>query len=161
MNKKMYKKNVLFYMCFMVVGMLAGCDNSTQSSAPNLSMSPNAIIKALKRVDVKVGDGELALKESKVAVHYSGWLYDDNAEDKKGDLFDTSSDLGEPLIFTLGQSMVIKGWDEGIPGMKVGGKRTLLIPPEMAYGSKRMGTARAVIPANSALVFDVELIGVI
>ena len=144
----------------MVAVFISACDNSSQSSAPKQSKSSNAAIKELKRIDVKIGDGELALKESKVAVHYSGWLYDDKAKDKKGDLFDTSSDLGDPLIFILGQRMVIKGWDEGIPGMKVGGKRTLLIPSEMAYGSKRIGTARTAIPANSALVFDVELIGV-
>jgi len=156
----MNKKSILICLYFMVAVFISACDNSSQSSAPKQSKSSNAAIKELKRIDVKIGDGELALKESKVAVHYSGWLYDDKAKDKKGDLFDTSSDLGDPLILILGQRMVIKGWDEGIPGMKVGGKRTLLIPSEMAYGSKRIGTARTAIPANSALVFDVELIGV-
>ena len=67
-------------------------------------------------IDVKIGDGKLALKESKVAVHYSGWLYDENGKENKGELFDTSFDLGEPLVFSLGQKQVIKGWDEGIPG---------------------------------------------
>ena len=156
----MKKRLNRIYLCFMVVVICVACDNASQSSAPHLSASSNAAIKVLKRLDVKVGDGDLALKGSKVAVHYSGWLYDDDSKDKKGELFDTSSDLGDPLIFVLGQSMVIKGWDEGILGMKVNGKRTLLIPPELAYGSKSIGTARTAIPANSALVFDVELIEV-
>ena len=154
----MNKKSILICLYFVVAVLIIACENSSQSSAPKLGESSNATIKELKLVDVKIGDGKLALKESKVAVHYSGWLYDDNAKDKKGKLFDTSSDLGEPLIFYLGQNKVIKGWDKGIPGMNVGGIRTLLIPSELAYGSKRIGTARTAIPANSALVFDVELI---
>lgn len=154
----MIKKSILICLCFMIASFILACNSTNQTSAPKLSESSNTTIKVLKRIDVKIGDGKLALKESKVAVHYSGWLYDENAKDKKGELFDTSSDLGEPLVFYLGHQKVIKGWDDGIPGMKVGGIRTLLIPSELAYGSKRIGTARTAIPENSALVFDVELI---
>jgi len=143
---------------------LIACSQSNSSVEKGAIISSddtsNATIVELMKVDTKVGNGAIALKQSNVAVHYSGWIYDDTKENKKGELFDTSSDLGEPLIFSLGKQRVIKGWDEGIVGMKVGGKRTLMIPAEMAYGSKRIGTARTAIPENSALVFDVELLQV-
>ena len=161
---KIMKKSVLFFIAFMIVGLFSACVNDSQtdsdSGAPKQSAEGNAALKEFKQIDVKLGDGSLALKNSKVAVHYSGWLYDDTAKDKKGKLFDTSFDLGDPFVFVLGKKMVIKGWEAGIPGMKVGSKRTLLIPSDMAYGSRQMGTARTAIPAHSALVFDVELIEV-
>lgn len=161
---KLNQKSVLMYLFFVIAGLLSGCGNSSQSDAgidaPKGSEAFKATIEELKVIDLQIGEGALALKNSKVAVHYSGWLYNDNAEDKKGKLFDTSSDLGDPFVFELGKKMVIKGWEQGIPGMKIGGKRTLLIPSELAYGSRQMGTARTAIPANSALVFDVELIEV-
>ncbi|MDO8519450.1 MAG: FKBP-type peptidyl-prolyl cis-trans isomerase [Deltaproteobacteria bacterium] len=108
----------------------------------------------LKYLDSKIGTGPEAVKGKTVAVHYTGWLYQNSA---KGAKFDSSLDHGSPFQFMLGAGMVIRGWDEGIAGIKVGGKRTLIIPADLAYGPRGFGS---VIPPNSTLVFDVELIEV-
>lgn len=108
----------------------------------------------LKYTDEKVGTGDVAVAGMKVAVHYTGWLDDGG---KKGKKFDSSVDRGQPFTFALGAGQVIKGWDEGVAGMKVGGKRTLVIPPDLGYGAKGAG---GVIPGNSTLIFDVELLKV-
>jgi FKBP-type peptidyl-prolyl cis-trans isomerase FkpA len=115
----------------------------------------NKVTELIKK-DTKVGTGEEAVVGKAVEVHYTGWLYDPNAPEKKGAKFDSSRDRGAPFTFLLGAGRVIKGWDKGVAGMKVGGQRTLIIPPEMAYGSRGAGN---VIPPNSTLIFDVELIG--
>ena len=104
----------------------------------------------LQYVDLKVGDGAEAKKGDRVEVHYTGWL-------KDGKKFDSSVDRGEPFEFPLGAGKVIKGWDEGIIGMKVGGKRTLVIAPSKGYGARGAG---GVIPPNATLLFDVELLEV-
>jgi FKBP-type peptidyl-prolyl cis-trans isomerase len=104
----------------------------------------------LKYVDQKVGDGAEAKKGSKVAVHYTGTL-------ESGKKFDSSRDRDEPFTLTLGAGMVIKGWDEGLQGMKVGGKRKLIIPPNLGYGERGAG---GVIPPNATLIFEVELLKV-
>ena len=108
----------------------------------------------LKYTDTKTGDGATATSGNKVSVHYTGWLYNNGA---KGAKFDSSVDRGQPFQFTLGAHQVIAGWDEGVAGMKVGGKRTLIIPPELGYGARGAG---GVIPPNATLMFDVELLGV-
>ena len=108
----------------------------------------------LRYTDSKVGDGAAATAGRKVSVHYTGWL--DN-KGEKGKKFDSSLDRGQPFSFTLGGGQVIKGWDEGVAGMKVGGKRTLVIPPELGYGARGAG---GVIPPNATLIFDVELLKV-
>ena len=108
----------------------------------------------LKYTDTKTGDGAAATAGNKVSVHYTGWLYNNGA---KGAKFDSSVDRGQPFQFTLGAHQVIAGWDEGVAGMKVGGKRTLIIPPELGYGARGAG---GVIPPNATLMFDVELLGV-
>lgn len=100
--------------------------------------------------DVKVGTGAEAKAGQMVSVHYTGWL-------TNGTKFDSSVDRGRPFEFNLGGGQVIKGWDEGVAGMKVGGKRKLTIPPQLGYGARGAG---ATIPPNSTLVFDVELLGV-
>ncbi|HEX6440918.1 MAG TPA: FKBP-type peptidyl-prolyl cis-trans isomerase [Stellaceae bacterium] len=108
----------------------------------------------LKYTDTKTGDGASATPGNKVSVHYTGWLYNNGA---KGTKFDSSVDRGQPFQFTLGAHQVIAGWDEGVVGMKIGGKRTLIIPPELGYGARGAG---GVIPPNATLMFDVELVGV-
>jgi FKBP-type peptidyl-prolyl cis-trans isomerase len=104
----------------------------------------------LKYVDLKVGDGQIAETGMTAQVHYTGWLTD-------GTKFDSSVDRGQPFSFKLGAGQVIRGWDEGVKGMRVGGKRKLTIPPDMGYGAAGAG---GVIPPNATLVFDVELLGV-
>ncbi len=108
----------------------------------------------LKYTDEAVGTGDLAAAGTKVEVHYTGWL---DEAGKKGKKFDSSVDRGQPFSFALGAGQVIRGWDEGVAGMKVGGKRTLVIPPDLGYGARGAG---GVIPGNSTLIFDVELLKV-
>lgn len=133
------------------------------AAATGLALAPTALraepettltADGLKYIDVKPGAGASPKVGQTVTVHYTGWLYVNGAKGKK---FDSSRDRGEPFEFPLGMGQVIKGWDEGVETMKVGGKRTLIIPPELGYGPRAMGAA---IPANSWLIFDVELLGV-
>ena len=111
----------------------------------------------LQRIDTVTGDGAPAAVGDTVRVHYTGWLYDQNAPDRRGVQFDSSVERGQPFDFQLGAGQVIRGWDEGVKGMKVGGKRKLVIPPDMGYGEKGAG---GLIPPNATLVFEVELIDV-
>ncbi len=108
----------------------------------------------LQYTDTKLGDGATATAGCKVSVHYTGWLSEDGA---KGGKFDSSRDRSRPFDFTLGAQQVIAGWDQGVAGMKVGGQRTLTIPPELGYGARGAG---GVIPPNATLIFDVELLNV-
>ena len=114
-------------------------------------------ITSLQITDSKVGTGATAAAGQQVSVHYTGWLYDPKATDKHGKKFDSSRDHGEPFSFKLGARQVISGWDQGVAGMKVGGKRTLVIPSELGYGQRGAGGA---IPPNATLLFDVELLEV-
>ena len=108
-------------------------------------------------IDSQLGEGREAEKGLTITVHYSGWIYDENEDDKKGNKFDSSKDRNEPFTFVLGVGQVIKGWDDGFAGMKIGGTRTIIIPSEMGYGSRGAGS---VIPPNADLIFDVELLGI-
>lgn len=112
--------------------------------------------KELQKIDVKPGTGAEAVKGKAVVVHYTGWLYDP-ATSQKGAKFDSSRDRNVPFGFFLGEGRVIRGWEEGVQGMKVGGQRTLIIPPDMGYGERGAG---GVIPPNATLIFDVELLEV-
>jgi FKBP-type peptidyl-prolyl cis-trans isomerase FkpA len=107
--------------------------------------------------DLAEGQGDAIAAGSTAVVHYTGWLFDAAAEDGKGQKFDSSVDRGQPFRFPLGAGRVIGGWDQGVAGMKVGGQRRLLIPPQLGYGSHGAGN---VIPPNATLVFDVELLGI-
>ncbi len=108
-------------------------------------------------VDHQIGAGALAESGMFVTVHYTGWLFDATEPDNKGRKFDSSRDRGQPFGFNLGAGQVIKGWDQGVAGMRVGGQRTLTIPPELGYGARGAG---GVIPPNATLIFDVELLEV-
>ena len=109
------------------------------------------------KIDVKTGTGKEATPGKMVRVHYTGWLFDKSAADNKGKKFDSSRDRPGNFTFPLGVGRVIKGWDQGVQGMKVGGQRTLIIPSSMGYGARGAGS---IIPPNATLVFDVELMGV-
>jgi peptidylprolyl isomerase len=123
---------------------------SQQAFAQPVTATPSG----LKIIDVKVGTGPSPRTGQTVTVNYTGWLY---VGGKKGDKFDSSLDAGKPFSFPIGQHQVIAGWDEGVATMKVGGKRTLIIPPALGYGARGAG---GVIPPNATLMFDVELLGV-
>jgi FKBP-type peptidyl-prolyl cis-trans isomerase FkpA len=118
---------------------------------------PGGSVAELQRIDQVAGSGETATSGSDVTVHYTGWLYDENAPERRGQKFDSSVDRGEPFTFLLGAGQVIRGWDDGVAGMKVGGRRVLLIPSDYGYGSKGAG---GVIPPGASLVFEVELLAV-
>jgi FKBP-type peptidyl-prolyl cis-trans isomerase len=111
----------------------------------------------LIKTDTRAGTGAEAVSGRRVTVHYTGWLYDPAAGETKGRKFDSSRDRNDPFEFRLGAGEVIRGWDEGVAGMKVGGQRTLTIPSDLGYGRRGAG---GVIPPNAVLVFDVELLDV-
>ena len=113
-------------------------------------------ITSLQITDTKVGTGPAASSGKEVTVHYTGWFYNPHADNKRGKQFDSSRD-GEPFSFRLGAGRVIRGWDQGVAGMKVGGQRTLIIPSELGYGARGAGVD---IPPHATLVFDVELLEV-
>ena len=114
-------------------------------------------ITQLLKQDVKTGTGTEATPGRRVQVHYTGWLYDEGKVDHKGTKFDSSRDSNDPFTFRLGGGEVIPGWDQGVAGMRVGGQRTLTIPPDLGYGAQGAG---GVIPPNATLVFYVELLNV-
>lgn len=127
----------------------AGAEDK-KGDAPMTSAQEITTPSGLKYVDLQTGSGDLAVTGSLVTVHYTGWLMD-------GTKFDSSVDRRQPFSFPLGAGRVIKGWDEGVAGMKVGGKRKLTIPPDLGYGARGAG---GVIPPNAVLLFDVELLEV-
>jgi len=133
-----------------------GCGANPSKTAADTPMADSGITQ-LQMVDTKAGTGEEARPGRVVSVHYTGYLYDASKPDKKGNKFDSSKDRNEPFEFPLGGGQVIQGWDQGFAGMKVGGARTLTIPPSMGYGASGAG---GVIPPNATLVFDVELLAV-
>ena len=124
------------------------------SAAPARAQPVTTTASGLGIVDTKVGTGPSPKPGQTVIVHYTGWLYENG---KKGKKFDSSLDRGQPFEFPIGKGQVIAGWDEGVATMKVGGKRTLIIPPSLGYGTNGAG---GVIPPNATLIFDVELLGV-
>ena len=150
-----------------LIGLIASCKPSAESETPASASTAGPAAPAqpaaeetapksrttesgLVIEDLAVGDGATAMAGQSVTVHYTGWL-------TNGTKFDSSLDRGDPFVFQLGQRMVIPGWDEGVAGMQVGGKRKLTIPPELGYGARGAG---GVIPPNATLVFEVELLDV-
>jgi FKBP-type peptidyl-prolyl cis-trans isomerase FkpA len=142
-------------LALFAAGAIAG-DATTQPKEKNTMTTLPKAVNDLMKIDQKVGEGKEAVPPVEVTVHYTGWLYDPNKPEGHGAKFDSSVDRGEPFTFYLGGSQVIRGWDEGVAGMKVGGKRTLIIPAHMGYGARGAG---GVIPPYATLVFDVELLG--
>ena len=130
---------------------------ATQAASTKGTPAMTEKITELQKIDTQVGTGREAEPGFNVTVHYTGWLYDAAAEGHKGKKFDSSLDRKQPFVFFLGGGQVIQGWDEGFAGMKIGGKRTLVIPSEMGYGARGAGGA---IPPNADLIFDVELLDV-
>jgi FKBP-type peptidyl-prolyl cis-trans isomerase FkpA len=134
----------------LVFGLLAAC-GTRQSAAPGSGVT------ALQIVDLQPGNGAVIAAGQKAVMNYTGWLFATSAPDNKGKQFDSSRDGGKPFRFDLGAGQVIKGWDQGIVGMKVGGRRRLVIPAPLAYGDNGAG---GVIPPGATLIFDVDLLAI-
>lgn len=150
------KKSTLMASALMIAMLaITGCKADSKTSSKETAMTQN--ITELVKNDTLVGEGREAEAGFNITVNYTGWLYDPSKADGKGTKFDSSLDRREPFVFFLGGGQVIQGWDEGFAGMKVGGKRTLVIPPNMGYGVHGAGS---VIPPNATLIFDVELLGI-
>jgi FKBP-type peptidyl-prolyl cis-trans isomerase FkpA len=175
MPVKLYRKSFSVIVGFIVAFVLVGCDqpktNDTVGTQPVAAPEDAAgevarevaeeaavvEITELQIIDVVEGDGANAQAGQEVVVHYTGWLYEPAEADNKGTQFDSSVDRGDPFVFSLGAGRVIKGWDAGVAGMKVGGKRTLIIPASMAYGER--GAGADILP-GATLMFDVELLDI-
>ncbi|NVM74443.1 FKBP-type peptidyl-prolyl cis-trans isomerase FkpA [Duganella sp. SG902] len=134
---------------------LAGCERAKAPAAGSASASASAAAVPFQKIDTVTGEGKEAVAGATAVVHYTGWLYEPNAPQTHGAQFDSSSGRG-PFSFALGAGQVIPGWDEGVKGMKVGGKRTLIVPANMGYGDSGAGP----IPPGATLIFDVELLDV-
>lgn len=130
-----------------------GCAPPAEGPAETPVEAPTELVIT----ELAAGEGAAIAPGSTAVMHYTGWLFDAAAPEGKGAKFDSSRDRGQPFRFPLGAGRVIKGWDQGVPGMKVGEQRRLAIPPELGYGSRGAG---GVIPPNATLVFDVELLGI-
>jgi len=131
---------------------LAGCDRAPAPTAATSATSAAPAV-AFQKIDTVPGAGKEAVAGATAVVNYTGWLYAPGTESLRGQQFDSSAGRS-PFSFQLGAGQVIRGWDEGVQGMKVGGKRTLILPPEMGYGAGGAGP----IPPNASLIFDVELL---
>jgi FKBP-type peptidyl-prolyl cis-trans isomerase FkpA len=144
------QKLVPLFILFALAAAASGRAQTDNSSPTKVTGKPKTTSSGLQYWDIVVGTGATAVSGKPVRVHYTGWL-------TNGKKFDSSVDRGQPFAFPLGGGQVIKGWDEGVAGMKVGGKRQLRIPPELGYGARGAGGA---IPPNATLIFDVELLEV-
>jgi FKBP-type peptidyl-prolyl cis-trans isomerase len=137
---------------------VAALATAALAQAPADAPPPAVPEPAVLVTDLSAGIGDEALPGMVVVVHYTGWLYDPAATDQRGRKFDSSRDRGQPLSFPLGAGRVIRGWEQGLPGMRIGGIRRLVIPSSLAYGAR--GAGNGVIPPNATLIFDVELLAV-
>jgi FKBP-type peptidyl-prolyl cis-trans isomerase len=153
------KQFVFLASLLAMVGTFTACggNDNAPSSSSTAGETGVSTITTLQTTDVRVGTGAEATTGKSVTVHYTGWLYSQTAANHHGSQFDSSRDRNQPYTFVLGAGTVIRGWDQGVVGMKVGGQRTLTVPPSLGYGSN--GYA-GVIPGNATLVFDIELLGV-
>ena len=149
MSFSYYRRSAGF--AFILLG-LSAC-SAKQEPATSAASAP--AVAALQSVVLKPGDGAAIAAGQIATVQYTGWLYETSAKDNKGKRFDSSLDAGKPFSFPLGSGSVIKGWDQGVLGMRVGESRRLIIPPDLAYGDAGAG---GVIPPGATLVFDVDLV---
>lgn len=150
-------KKLLLVLSLAAITATVACGGNDSSPSSSSGETGVSSFTSLQVTNVKAGDGAEAVNGRTVSVHYTGWLYSQTAAGNRGSKFDSSRDRNQPFEFILGAGQVIAGWDQGVAGMKVGGQRTLIIPPSLGYGSR--GSA-PVIPPNATLVFDVELLGV-
>jgi FKBP-type peptidyl-prolyl cis-trans isomerase FkpA len=134
----------------VLVGLMLGCNGKPAAAPPSG-------VNSMQTVELDVGTGPAIAAGQTAVVQYTGWLYEVSAPDKKGKQFDSSRTGGQPFRFPLGGGQVIKGWDQGVDGMKIGGRRRLIIPAELAYGDNGAG---GIIPPGATLVFDIDLIGI-
>lgn len=164
MHKFFYKVGATCSLCMLTSGCLNSdtdikTNNLTQDVTKDLTVSTtNSTASGLSWIQLQAPtqSGNKPSKGNMVTVHYTGWVYDENAPEKKGNKFDSSVDRNQPFTFQIGIGQVIKGWDEGVLDMAIGEKRRLIIPASLGYGAR--GVPQAKIPANATLVFDVELI---
>ena len=147
------RRAAIMTACAAVALAVIGTTTLGDAAMAQSAAKPVTTSSGLQIVDTKVGTGASPRQNQTAVVHYTGWLYVNGAKGKK---FDSSVDRNEPFEFPVGAGRVIRGWDEGVASMKVGGKRTLIVPPQLGYGSSGAG---GVIPPNATLIFDVELLG--
>ena len=143
--------------CKPLMSLIAAIAVAVMASGASIAQTAGKTMTTptgLQITDIKVGTGATPKTGQTCVMHYTGWLYQNGA---KGQKFDSSVDRGQPFEFPIGTRRVIAGWDEGVATMKVGGKRTLIIPPQLGYGERGAG---GVIPPNATLIFDVELLGI-
>jgi peptidylprolyl isomerase len=148
------RRDTLTALAVLATASAITLDASTTASAQPAGRKPMTTASGLQIIDTQVGTGATPKTGQTCVMHYTGWLYENGAKGKK---FDSSVDRGQPFEFPIGQRRVIAGWDEGVASMKVGGKRTLIIPAKLGYGERGAGGA---IPPNATLIFEVELLGV-
>jgi peptidylprolyl isomerase len=149
-----FSRRTIFQTAFAAVAAAVATPAAVSTASAQTAGKPMTTASGLQIIDSKVGTGASPTPGQTCVMHYTGWLYENGQKGKK---FDSSVDRNEPFEFKIGQRQVIAGWDEGVGSMKVGGKRTLIIPPALGYGAQGAG---GVIPPNATLMFDVELLGV-
>ncbi len=149
-----FSRRTIFRTAFAAMAAAVATPAAITTASAQTAGKPMTTASGLQIIDSKVGTGASPASGQTCVMHYTGWLYENGQKGKK---FDSSVDRNEPFEFKIGQRQVIAGWDEGVASMKVGGKRTLIIPPTLGYGARGAG---GVIPPNATLMFDVELLAV-
>ena len=149
-----FSRRTIFRTAVAAVAAAVATPAAISTASAQTAGKPMTTASGLQIIDSKVGTGASPTPGQTCVMHYTGWLYENGQKGKK---FDSSVDRNEPFEFKIGQRQVIAGWDEGVASMKVGGKRTLIIPPQLGYGARGAG---GVIPPNATLMFDVELLAV-
>jgi FKBP-type peptidyl-prolyl cis-trans isomerase len=157
MMPAMTSKHAAYISLLVVIAITAACSGKSEAPPASASAPAANAVTSLQTATLKPGTGATVGGGQIAVVQYTGWLYEAGAADHKGKQFDSSRNAGQPFKFPVGTGSVIKGWDQGVAGMKVGESRRLVIPPDLAYGDSGAG---GVIPPGATLVFDVELVGI-